>query len=410
MTPERFDHLLLQYQKNVLSPTEWEELQTAFSEGGFDDRMKAAFDKLVAAEYVDPTWSQERDLSMWKGITEKMGTTEKSQVPEKSRTTEKGVVGIGSAHRKSRFTWWAAAAVLLLSLGGYFYLSNKTGDHPIFVKTTAPADINAPQTNRARITLASGQQIYLDSASVGMLASQGNVQLQKLADGQIAYRGDAESLVLNTLVNPRGSKPVTMTLSDGTKVWLNAASSMTYPVAFHGGERSVEITGEAYFEVAHDPARSFIVKKMHDDAQVQVLGTHFNVNAYDDETSIKITLLEGLVQVAKGNNKSMVRPDQQAQIQNGMIHVIKNIEVDEVMAWKNGRFEFGDASDITAIMRQISRWYDIDVEYQGNCTAGIGGSISRTVNTSQVLKMLEATGVVKFKMEGRKVTVIPLVP
>jgi transmembrane sensor len=302
------------------------------------------------------------------------------------------------------------AAASLICVFGYFLIRNEIAKTDTLAKVEGPTDIKAPRSNRATITMGSGQTIFLDSASNGTLASQGNVEVRKLSDGQIAYSGTTTEITYNTLMNPRGSKPITITLSDGTKVWLNTGSSLTYPVAFIGKERNVEITGEAYFEVTHNPAMPFAVRKFHDDAKIQVLGTHFNVNAYDDESALKVTLLEGSVRVSKGNQNNLLKPGQQDQMTDGNIKLLKDIDIDEVMAWKNGKFQFGDATDITVIMRQISRWYDVDIEYQGNVRGSVWGSISRDVNVSQVLKMLETTGVVKCKMEGRKVTVMPAAP
>jgi transmembrane sensor len=307
-----------------------------------------------------------------------------------------------------------AAAILIISTGTYFYLQNKNEKPNTVAETPIPTDIKAPQTNRATITLTSGQKVFLDSAANGQLATQNNVKLIKTAEGKIAYDGSLPvqnaTLIYNTLTNPKGSRVIDMKLTDGTHVWLNAGSSLTYPVAFAGKERNVEITGEAYFEVARNAAMPFTVKKLNDDTKIQVLGTHFNVNAYDDENAIKVTLLEGSVRVTNGNNKSLLKPGQQAKINDKGIKVSNDVDTEEVMAWKNGKFQFGDASDIATIMRQVSRWYDVDIEYQGNISGGIGGSISRDVNASQVFKMLETTGVVKFKIEGKKVTVMPAAP
>jgi hypothetical protein len=268
-------------------------------------------------------------------------------------------------------------------------------------------DIKPPQSSRATITLANGHKIYLDSTAKGILIRQGNVKLQKLADGEIIYSGSSTNTEYNTLTNPRGSRPVTMTLTDGTKVWLNAGSSLTYPVAFTGKERKVEITGEAYFEVSRNTSRPFTVKKVQDDASILVLGTHFNVNAYDDEAVMKITLLEGAVKVSKGTNSSLLTPGQQAELKDGSIRLINDADMDEVMAWKNGKFQFGEKTDIETIMRQLARWYDVETEYRGKVNRHFWGSISRDANVSQVLKMLETTGIVHFKIEGRKVIVMP---
>jgi ferric-dicitrate binding protein FerR (iron transport regulator) len=328
-------------------------------------------------------------------------------------TAKETVSEIPVAERETKTVWlrWAAAAaVLLISLGSYFYLINKNEKPNTLVQNQPPTDVRAPQTNRATITLAGGRKVFLDSAANGTLASQGTVQVLKLADGQVAYSGKTTEITYNTLTNPRGSKPISMTLADGSKVWLNAGSSLTYPITFAGKERNVEMTGEAYFEVTHNAAMPFIVNKLHDDAKIKVLGTHFNVNAYDDEGALKVTLMEGSVKVSKGTSNSLLKPGQQAQVKDEDIKQINNVDTQEVMAWKNGKFQFGDASDIGSMMRQISRWYDVDVEYKGNITGHVGGSISRNVNASQVLKMLETTGAMKFKIEGRKVTVMPTSP
>ncbi|HXS54891.1 MAG TPA: FecR domain-containing protein, partial [Hanamia sp.] len=192
---------------------------------------------------------------------------------------------------------------------------------------------------------------------------------------------------------------------DGSKVWLNAESSLTFPVAFPGEERKVEITGEAYFEVAHDANKKFIVTK--GTTTVQVLGTHFNVNAYDDENSIKVTLLEGSVKVENVNNKVIIKPGEQAQVgkDNG-IKVVNDLDIQQVIAWQKGLFEFNHA-DLASIMRQVSRWYDVEVIYDGKITEGkFGGGLSKSLPLSAVLKLMEANGV-KFQLEGKVLKVIP---
>ena len=243
----------------------------------------------------------------------------------------------------------------------------------------------------------------LDSASNGSLATEGNTRIEKLSDGQIVYTGkETGEMEYNTLTVPRGSKIASITLSDGTKVWLNSSSSLTYPVAFAGNERDVKISGEAYFEVAHNAAKPFKVIK--GETLITVLGTHFNVNAYEDESSIKVTLLQGAVKVDRGTLTKLLKPGQQAQVSSD-IKINNEVNVDEVMAWKNGEFQFGEAADIHSIMREIARWYDVDIEYKGDISGHIGGTISRDENVSQVLSMLEMTGAVKFLIEGKKIVV-----
>ena len=270
--------------------------------------------------------------------------------------------------------------------------------------------MKAPETNKAMITLANGQKVYLDSAVNGTLAMQGNVKLVKLANGQIAYQTASGETIneikYNTLTNPRGSKVIDMTLADGSQVWLNAGSSVTYPVAFVGNERRVAITGEAYFEVAHNTAMPFKVSK--GEMEVTVLGTHFNVNAYDDESDIKVTLLEGSVKVIKGPStgsglQTVLKPGQQAQVTNE-VKVVNDADLEQVMAWKNGLFNM-KGTDLAALMRQVARWYDVQVSYEGpQQQKSFGGSINRDVDLSDVLKALEQYGI-HFRMEKGKVII-----
>lgn len=309
--------------------------------------------------------------------------------------------------RRSR--WWAAAAaiIIMLGVGSYFTFFNKGEKKNEFVKTEPAKDVKAPATNRAMITLADGRTVYLDSAMNGQLAVQGNIKLVKLANGQIAYQTASGEIIkelkYNTLNNPRGSKVIDMTLADGSRVWLNAGSSVTFPVAFIGNERKVSITGEAYFEVVHNTSMPFKVSK--GEMEVTVLGTHFNVNAFDDEADIKVTLLEGSVKVNNDKSIGMLKPGQQAQVSN-TIKVVDNADLKAVMAWKNGFFNFNNA-DIKILMREIARWYDVEVVYESAVpNLRFGGEMPRTTNLSQVMEILKTSGV-KFTIEGRRVTIRP---
>lgn len=191
-------------------------------------------------------------------------------------------------------------------------------------------------------------------------------------------------------------------LADGSHVWLNTGSSVTYPVAFGKNERKVFVTGEAYFEVAHDASRPFIVKKA--DMEITVLGTHFNVNAYDDENSIRVTLLEGAVKVKKGHASEMLSPGQQAEVVNTGIAVANTVNTEAVMAWKNGYFHFGNTG-IAELMKQLARWYDIDIVYKGEVPQrAFGGEISRNANLSQILNILNESNV-KCRLEGKKLII-----
>lgn len=312
--------------------------------------------------------------------------------------------------RKVRRLWtrYAAAACVALLIGfGWYTLNNK----PENLKPTEVAQVNdvkPPASNRATITLANGKIVYLDSVNNGTLAQQGNVSLQKIGDGQVVYNAAQQAqgeMQYNVLSNPRGSKVIAMTLSDGSKFWLNAGSSVTYPVAFAGNERKVTMTGEAYFEVAHNAAMPFKLSKGN--MEVTVLGTHFNVNAYEDEKDIKVTLLEGSVRMSIVNSQwSILKPGEQGiTADDGKLKVEKGVDVDAVMAWKNGYFSFSH-TDLQAVMRQVARWYDVEIVYEGATPVmTFSGEIDRDNNASQVLKILEESKV-KFRIEGKKIVVM----
>lgn len=310
-----------------------------------------------------------------------------------------------------RFNWKyvAVAASVLVVLGTGMLMQFHDNK-----KTTALAraelrdtnDVAAPEANYASIILADGQKVDLNGSSDGTLASQGRMEVIKTADGLIVYKAAggqvSNTIQLNTLSNPKGSNVIGMVLEDGTKVWLNAGSSLTYPVAFVGNERSVSITGEAYFEVAKNKQKPFRVNR--DNMQIQVLGTHFNVNAFGDDPSMKVTLLEGSVKVTSGKSSGMLTPGQQAKVKNDDVNVHSEINLDQVMAWKNGYFSFERAS-VTEVMGEIARWYNIDVVYDGQVPdERFGGDLRRNSKLSSVLKVLEKSGV-KFRIVGNKVTV-----
>jgi hypothetical protein len=318
-----------------------------------------------------------------------------------------------SAHPKVRkMIWvrWAAAAVILLLLGSsyYYFAGHKEPQKTVVVQQPKTMDIAPPNSVNAVLTLGNGQKIILDSTGNGIVAMQGGVNVVKMANGQIAYKGSSENIQYNTLSNPRGSRVISLVLADGSRVWLNTASTLKYPTAFAGDERKVEITGEAYFEVAHDATKPFIVVK--GETSVRVLGTHFNVNAYDDETSLTITLLEGSVKIMKGNEHTLISPGQQAEVSNETASSnqikVHEADIDEVMAWKNGVFSYKGV-DIETIMRQVSRWYDVDVVFEKPVKEKFYAQVSRNTDVSNLLKMLEATKAVHFKIEGRRIKVMP---
>lgn len=319
---------------------------------------------------------------------------------------EKDSSGAEPNLRKMSWVHWAAAAVVVLLLGsGYYYFTRQNEPHKVVaLQPEKTNDIAPPNTVNAILTLSNGQKIILDSTGNGVVAMQGKVNVVKLADGEIVYKGNTENIEYNTLSNPRGSKVISLILADGSKVWLNAGSTLKYPTAFAGNERKVEVTGEAYFEVAHNAAMPFIVSKGETD--VRVLGTHFNVSAYDDEKSLDVTLLEGSVKVSNGNQNVLISPGEQADIHDSRLTIQNNVDVEEVMAWKNGLFSYKGA-DVETIMRQVSRWYNVDVVFEEPVTEKFYAQVSRNTNVSKLLKMLEATRAVHFSINGKTITVRP---
>lgn len=294
----------------------------------------------------------------------------------------------------------AAAALLTGILAGTIYL--------LLSQHHQPLPVIVPGGNKAVLTLADGTHITLDSAANGAIARQGATQIVKLSNGELAYRESehrAGAMQYNTINTPRGGQ-YHIQLPDGTNVWLNAASALKYPAAFTGSERRVELTGEAYFEVAANAAQPFFLQV--NNMTVQVLGTNFNVNAYADEQTISTTLLSGSVKIVSGRYDHTLLPGQKALVnkEQSTINTITTDTEDEI-AWKNGIFLYNN-TDIASVMRQISRWYDVNISYQGTMTDNsFTGSISRNADISQVLKLLELTGGVHFKVTGKNITVMP---
>ncbi|HRE51187.1 MAG TPA: FecR domain-containing protein [Flavitalea sp.] len=304
--------------------------------------------------------------------------------------------------------WLRYAAAVLFIIGAAWIFLYRHSRQAEIVVSELPAKEITPGANTAVLTLADGSAIILDSVSSGMLSNEGNANLIKLDNGELVYKPRTEKngeVLFNTLNVPFGSKVIFLTLSDGTKVWLNAGSSLRYPTVFTGEERKVDITGEAYFEVAKDEQIPFYVQK--NDIRIQVFGTQFNVNAYENEAFTKVTLLEGSVQVSRGLLSSRLRPGQQAQVnRSGEIDVIKNADTEAAVAWKNGYFQL-NGTGIEELMRQVARWYDVEVGYEGAPPArAFAGQLQRSLSLSEALRILEESNV-RFTVEGRRVTVHP---
>lgn len=334
--------------------------------------------------------------------------------------------------------WYAAAAVItiIMSVSLYFY-SDKSDVQNL---VSEPIKISSPQSvksdlpikksenstteivqndieagdDKAILILGDGTTIVLDDAQNGILANQGGNSILKAAEGELIYSfteesvkpadKSAEQVIYNTIETPKGGK-FQVRLPDGSKVWLNAASSLRFPTSFSGSKRQVELKGEAYFEVAHDDSKLFEVNTRNQ--IVQVLGTHFNINAYADEPTVNTTLLEGSVRVSdvRTNISQLLKPGEQSQLAE-RIEIVSVKNTSEAVAWKEGYFQFNEA-DIETVMRQIERWYDVTVKYEGDIPLyRFGGEIERSLSLLQVLKILEKTKV-HFRLEGREVIVMP---
>lgn len=311
-------------------------------------------------------------------------------------------------HKVHRMPWlqMAAAAVLLIAFGTvlYLYLNKRVTGH---AATQQVADNTIiPGSNKAILTLNDGRKISLTDAANGHIAEEAGITVTKKADGQLLYTvsenksGGANTF--NTVETPRGGQ-YQVVLPDGTKVWLNAATSLRFPTKFSATERTVYLDGEAYFEVAHNKNSPFRVAL--NGQQVEVLGTHFNVMAYKDESTIRTTLLEGSVKLTAPVGSILLQPGEQGYIAKSSAFTRENVDVTIVTAWKDGLFKF-NGINMRTLMRQISRWYDIEIEYEpGVKDDVVFGAISRTSDLSKLLHVLELGGV-HFRLNGRKLTVM----
>ena len=362
-------------------------------------------------------WYNERRNDIYNPLT----ANEEEIVGERIYSNVQDVLTSATAERvipiwRRKRTWWVAAGtMMLMATAGYFLLTHK---NPIPEIVQAPKPETRPVMpggNKALLTLGDGSVIVLDSAANGALTQQGKTIVLKKQDGQLVYQsqhnGKQDAVAWNTISTPRGGQ-YQVVLPDGTKVWLNAVSSLRFPSGFTGKERVVELTGEAYFEVNHNNL-PFIVEIISaagrpGGGRVEVLGTHFNIKAYLDESTIKTTLLEGSVDMTSTGSHYILKPGQQALLhkKNGMMSLDEHADLEEAVAWKDGRFVFNEAS-VETVMREIARWYDVEIVYADKVPAEkFEGEIPRNSNITEVFKILELSNV-HCKIEGRKITVLP---
>jgi transmembrane sensor len=370
-----------------------DELIEKYQQGSLSEKERAILESWYLKELKDSKYfpSSERidqaDASMWHNISLQLNDQSKGQ---------------------SRHSWRAIAAIITLfslSIGITFYLW-KAAPVKVMVSNTQQKDI-LPGANKATLTLDNGKTIVLNHVANGNIANEGGVEIYKTEEGKVVYTPRGKQTehpdTYNTMTTPPGGQ-FQVTLPDGTMVWLNATSSIKYPSVFSKDERRVELTGEAYFEVAHHPSKPFIVTSAGQ--SVSVLGTHFNINAYPDEETIKTTLLEGSIKVSKaGLGSRLLKPGQQSLLNPGAFKV-NEVDVNKAIAWKKGSFVF-ENEEIKTAMRQISRWYNVEVVYKGDLSdLDFSGTIPRSYSLKQLLRVLELTGNFKFKLEGRRLTVM----
>ena len=309
--------------------------------------------------------------------------------------------------RVRRMAGWSVAAAVLITVGVVWVTYNKAKHDDVPPATTIGARDIVPGRNTATLTLGNGQRVLLDSAGMGALGVQGNSKLVKLDSGSLSYstaQSGSSAVVYNTLVTPRASQ-FKLILSDGTRVWLNNASSLHYPSSFTGVSRTVELTGEAYFEVAKNSTQPFRVKA--GGLSVQVLGTGFNISAYPDDPDVRTTLVQGKIKVENKGKDAVLQSGQQVvATDSGGWTVLKSVNTEEVTDWRFGLFNF-DNADLHTVMRQLARWYNVDVEFQGAVPdKRVQGQMHRDLTLNQVLEILKDKDV-QFMLQGRKLIVTP---
>lgn len=384
---DRINNLLTQYLNKTISKVDFEELFNYISK----DENKQILDNFMETADKANFPNAEAHQVDWEHMYNNIVADKK----EPSKYTL--IIKVGKRLA-------IAATVLIVGYLGFRFIENQPYNHPTAI--FAKQDL-LPGSNKATLKLADGTEITLNNAHAGVFAKQGTSNISKSNDGLIAYNetsADGEKRVyINTLSTQRGGQYKLM-LPDKSLVWLNAESSITYPSAFVGKQRKVSITGEVYFEVSKDRSRPFIVGSGF--ANVEVLGTHFNINVYPNEEHSAVTLLEGSIKLSTVKDSKVLIPGQQAVFGGESNNIqLRNVDTDNVVDWKNGLFVFEDAS-VVEVMRQIEKWYDVDVRYIGKIPSiKFNGVVSRKNNVSKLLKLLQAAGNIEFNINNKIIEV-----
>ena len=399
MSQRKLEELLRLFVEGKISRSEYEQLfdhirSTSVDDHELNDAVDDVFKNIKSYEDLS---NDDKEL-LYRNIMSSVSTEEEQSVQEHSG--------------RLWYRLGIAASIFIVLSVGLFYFLDKPDVQPLLTidQTPKPAPV-VPGGNKAILTLSDGSKIILDHAKNGVLANQAGVSIQKTSDGELLYKFSnsddsgkqpAEDVIYNKIETPKGGK-YQVNLPDGSIVWLNSASSLRFPALFSGNTREVELTGEAFFDVAKNKNKPF--KVITKDQIVEVLGTRFNINSYGDEETIKTTLIEGSVKIIYKDKVVLLSPGQQFQPNESRPKVIE-ADTEEVIAWKNGYFLFKDES-IHSIMRKLSRWYDVEVTYAGEIPElGFGGNISRSKDITEVLDALQLTNAVHFKIEGRRITVM----
>jgi transmembrane sensor len=423
MPSNRLSYLFHRYFDKTASAEEQVELMALLQIPENDAAIKALLrETWNRLDNEPPVFSSQQSAAMLKNMLQTAAETSPNTTATESKTApfaEAPVFSLNTRIRTIRLrrVTAAAAVILLLSTGTYLLLHKAKSQSYISstanIKTTHKIDVPAPNGNNAVLTLGDGSTVLLDSTKDGSIAQQGNASISKVNGGKLVYNpldANPDKIVYNTISTRRGGQ-FQVVLPDGSKVWLNTLSSIRFPTTFRCGERTVELTGEAYFEITkkcEQPFKVHIVSKTGGDGMdIQVLGTDFNVMAYTNENEIKTTLLDGAIKVLKGQVGTILAPGEQIKLNNqGEFNLDKHADTELALAWKNGSTAFKGA-DIQSIMRQVERWYDIDVAYEGHIPERtFTGAIPRNSNLSELVRLLEVSKI-NFKLEGKKLTVMP---
>ena len=366
--------------------------------------MKDNWELLSELNYIE---GNEADFNkIWSNIQEKINNPKSTKDSHFLSTVNSNL--FFNTKRLKKIISIAAVFIILLGstifLSQHFFFSNKEDSNVNQISKRNFGDVIPPNSSNAVLILNNGKTIQLDNTINRVLAKQGLVNIAMDSSGEIIYTGmPTEKMEYNTINLPKGSKPLKLILSDKTCVWINTASTITYPTVFTGKERRVNVSGEVYFEVAKNALMPFFVT--HDSLEIKVLGTHFNVNTYADEKKAKITLIEGAISLSKNSKTLRLKPGDQAQVEKNEVKLAsEKANIDEVMAWKNELFYY-EGVDLRSIMRQVEKYYNVEVEFHDNLEYNFFAKISRQVNLSEFLKKLELTNLVHFKIEKNKIIV-----